>query len=129
MRKRVASAGEELAGTASRMAASLQNGVTNFADGEPAWKLVLKGSASLALAVGAYCAGVFMVTSFPWLLKLLGYMLMGFAFFGLYDVAIGCSSFSSRRLFGYGPPYVQFWIPECLIYTVYIYIYKWHNFE
>jgi len=81
------------------MAASLQSGVT-FPEGEAAWKLVLKGSASLALAVGAYCAGVLMVTSFPWFFKLLGYMIMGFAFFGLYDVAIGCSSVSSRRLFG-----------------------------
>eukprot|EP00959_Pyramimonas_sp_CCMP1952_P373472 7821384-Pyramimonas_sp.AAC.2 len=101
MRQRVALARDELADTASRMAVSLQNGVTSFADGEAAWKLVLKGSASLALAIGAYCAGVLMVTSIPWfLVKILGYMIMGFAFFGLYDVAIGCSSVSSRRLFG-----------------------------
>jgi hypothetical protein len=90
------------------MAATFQNGVKSVTDGEGAWKLVLKGSASLALAIGAYCAGVFIVTSTWWsILKLVGYMIMGFAFFGLYDVALGCSSQSSRRLFGYSALFVN----------------------
>jgi len=61
---------------------------------------VLEGSASLTAAIAAYCAGGFVVAMMPWYTKPLGYVIMGLAMTGLYDIAFGCTSLSKRRLFG-----------------------------
>lgn len=60
----------------------------------------LEGSAALTAVVLAYWMGARAASVSPWYLNTVGYVLMGAAMTGMYDIAFSCTSLAPRRRFG-----------------------------